>query len=204
MNKKLLVTWYRVGFALLVIAAVLAQLAYSRRHIPGFSPANFFSFFTIESNVFAAAVFLVAAKAKALGTQDRALDYLRGGATLYMVVTGIVYAILLAGTDVQTPLLWVNSVLHYIFPVAILLDWVFDRPSRKLSIKKSLLWLSFPVAYLGYSLIRGHFAHWYPYPFVNVDKLGYAAVAINSAVVAVAAVVLALVIAQLPQLRRTK
>jgi hypothetical protein len=34
-------------------------------------------------------------------------------------------------------------------------------------------WLAYPLAWLVYTLVRGASTDWYPYPFVNVDQLGY-------------------------------
>ena len=201
MNKRLALVLYRLAFAALVLVAVIVQLLHGR-DVAGFSTVNYFSFFTIESNVFGAVMFVVSAIALLQGKTSQKLAYLRGAATLYMVVTGLVYSLLLAGADVQTPIAWINTVLHYIFPVAILLDWILDRPAKRLSYKKALLWLVFPVVYLAYCLIRGPLAHnWYPYPFLNVTQQGYATVAVNSAVIAIAVVLLALLLTSIPRLK---
>ncbi len=197
MSRRRFVSLYRVFFAVLVLMAVIIQFVHGARQ-PNFSVTNYFSFFTIESNIFAAVVLLVAVVKQ---PKSSSFAYVRGAATLYMVVTGIVYSALLAGADVQTPIPWINTVLHYIFPVVMLLDWVIDR-SKKLSYKTALYWLIFPFAYLAYSLVRGPFAHWYPYPFLNVAKHGYASVAVTSVVVAIAFVVVAGAVAGIPRLRR--
>ncbi len=42
------------------------------------------------------------------------------------------------------------------------------------------LWLSYPLAYLGYWLIRGPLVGYYPYFFIDVDALGYSGVALWS------------------------
>jgi hypothetical protein len=177
MSKKLMV-FYRVVVGFVVLAAVIAQLRHGMQSST-FSVANFFSFFTIESNIFGAIVLLAS-----VFIRSKKLDYLRGAATLYMAITGVIYIILLSGADVQTPLPGVNIVLHYAFPVAMLLDWVVYKPQQKISFKKSLAWLIFPIAYAVYSLVRGHFAHWYPYPFIDVDKLGYWQVFLNCLIIA--------------------
>jgi hypothetical protein len=41
-------------------------------------------------------------------------------------------------------------------------------------------WLAYPLIYLFYILIRGNFAGFYPYPFVDVVKLGLQKVLENS------------------------
>ncbi|MGA8046237.1 MAG: Pr6Pr family membrane protein, partial [Dermatophilaceae bacterium] len=70
------------------------------------------------------------------------------------------------GVDL-TAVPWDNTVLHYIVPVAMLVDYLLDRPRRRLSFRASLLWLIYPLAYAGYSLIRGAIVDWYPYPFLD-------------------------------------
>lgn len=195
---------YRLAFALLVSVAVCVQLVHGIREVDNFSVVNFFSFFTIDSNIFGAVIFIVSALALENTKRRRKFDYLRGAATLYMVITGIVYIVALSGADVQTPVPWVNTILHYVFPAGILVDWLIDRPAR-LSLKKSLLWLIFPLVYLAYTLIHGPLAHhWYPYPFVDVTRHGYAVVALNSAAIAVFTVLLALALASIPRFRRVK
>ena len=61
------------------------------------SLVNFFSFFTIESNLLAIVVLLIGG---AGDPQSERWAYVRGAATLYMVITGIVYAALLANEEV--------------------------------------------------------------------------------------------------------
>lgn len=194
MNKLLALRGARILVALLVFVAIVAQIA--KLHSLGtFNPSNFFSFFTIESNILAAAVLVY------IVATDKRHDTLRGAATLFMVITGIIYTLLLAGTDVQTPLPWVNAVLHYIFPVYMLIDWFADAPERAVALKRAALWLIFPVVYAVYSLVRGSIVHWYPYPFLNVDKLGYSTVFVNCLFVALFGVALAYGISVLPKLR---
>ena len=60
------------------------------------------------------------------------LSQFRGAATLYMAITGMIFSLLLSGADVQTPIPWVNSTLHYVFPLFIVIDWLVDRSVRPL------------------------------------------------------------------------
>ena len=182
---------YKVFFGLLGFSAVVTEIA-----ILGtkgvLNPGNFFSFFTIESNIFAFMMFLVSAFFVFAGKKSKKLDFFRGAATLYMIVTGIVFAVLLSGLEgVQlTALPWDNAVLHYIIPIAVAFDWIIDPPSRRISFRRGLLWLIFPLAYLGYSLIRGPIAQWYPYPFLNPTHGGYGQIAITSLVILIVGVAL--------------
>jgi hypothetical protein len=187
---------------LLVVVALATQLHYNLNHHG--SAINFFSFFTVLSNIIGTASMLISAGFSMVGKRSPKLDYLRGAATFYMIVTGIVYALLLSGANVQTALSWVNDVIHRLFPVVMILDWLLDRPARAISAKRAVAWLIFPVAYLSYTLVRGAFVHWYPYPFLDVSTLGYSAVVINSVVIAIMGAIAAIMLARLSGVQSKK
>jgi hypothetical protein len=186
MQKKHMSVVFKSIFGLLGLSSIVLEIVtLTNRGI--FNPGNFFSFFTIESNLFAGVVLLLSAVATYRGLASQKLNMLRGASTLYMVVTGIVFAVLLSGIKnmVFTAVPWDNLVLHYIMPVVLFVDWYFDKPSERISFKQGLMWLCFPVAYLVYSLVRGAVVHWYPYPFLNADSHGYSRVGAVSLGVAV-------------------
>jgi len=191
MQKRLFFLIVRILLALLGASAVIAQFIHGTQR-PDFGLVNFFSFFTIQSNILAVFVLFAAG---VYGFLDRRpSDFIRGAATVYMATTGIIYVLLLSGLEdsLQTPIPWVNAVLHYVMPAVVCLDWLLDR-ARTISLRKALWWLAFPLAYCAYSLVRGHVTGWYPYPFLNAAKHGYAFVAEMSVIVAIgiAAIVLA-------------
>lgn len=203
MNKQQFVITYRLAFAFLIPITVAIQLAYSMEQASDFSVVNFFSYFTIQSNLFSALIFLMSAYVLWKHRKDPRLESLRGAATLYMVTTGIIYNLLLRG-DNGTLLPWVNDVLHRIFPIVMLFDWLYCRSERKFSLKEALLWLIYPVIYAAYTLIHGPLARdWYPYPFLNAAQHGYARVGLNCVVIAIGCLVLAIAIARLPRLYRS-
>ncbi|MCW2539087.1 MAG: hypothetical protein JWN95_812 [Frankiales bacterium] len=156
---------------------------------------DFISYFTIESNVLAVVVFTIGS----IGRDRRAWwDRLRGLSTFCMIVTGVVYAVLLATSG---PISWTNVVLHRVLPVAVTLDWLALPTGQRLGYRRSLLWLLAPLLFSAYSLIRGPFAHWYPYSFLNPGR-GYARVATYCVVLAAAMALLALVIVLVGNARR--
>ncbi|MDP2159046.1 MAG: Pr6Pr family membrane protein, partial [Flavobacterium sp.] len=53
--------------------------------------------------------------------------------------------------------------------------------------------LLFPTAYLFFILIRGHFSNYYPYPFVDVFKIGLSQALLNSFFVLLAFIIVALI-----------
>jgi len=94
----------RVATAVAIVAAVAGQLQYLA-DAGLLRTVNFFSFFTIQSNILACLVLLGLDTdvALPLGRFARAA---RGAATLAMAMTGIIYAVLLApiAADVSTQL----------------------------------------------------------------------------------------------------
>lgn len=183
MQKKNLLMGYRVFFVLLAFAALITEIAVT--HERGtFVPANFFSFFTVESNSLAVIILLASTLALARNKQSRLMAILRGANTMNMIVVGIVFLLLLSGLENAefTAVPWDNTVLHYIMPIAVAVDWFIDIPKLRITFKQALSWLLFPAAYAIYSLIRGHFVGWYPYPFLNPSQHGYASVAATSIV----------------------
>jgi hypothetical protein len=178
MNKRLALITFRLAFGLLDLVAIVYQVIYLSQH-HALNVVNFFSYFTILSNVFATYVLIVGAlyllrKRKPSHIEDT----IRSATVLYMAVTGIVFAVLLSGQNLGLLLPWVNDVLHKIMPVVVVADWLYQPARSKLKTKQVPLLLIFPIAFLVYSLIRGPIVNWYPYLFLNPSKSGgYAGVA---------------------------
>nr|WP_246336621.1 Pr6Pr family membrane protein [Flexivirga oryzae] len=178
----------RLALAALIAVTVVVQLveALGREDNPA-TLGNFFSYFTIQSNIVIAVVAAIAGLIQLRGPDPQWLDRARGAATVYISITGVVYALLLSNIDVNTPVSWVNVVLHYFVPIAAVVDWLVDLPERVIGFRAALSWLGYPVLYLVYTLIRGSIVDWYPYPFLNPHPHGYGYVAIMSVFVAIMA-----------------
>ncbi|QNE13860.1 Pr6Pr family membrane protein [Pseudarthrobacter sp. NBSH8] len=186
---------FRFWFALLGFLAIFFQLTHLLQNVPGASAGNFFSYFTIESNIIAVITLAIAGRYAWQGESPRWLELLRGAATIYMTITGIVYSLLLSNIDVNTPIPWINVVLHYTIPTIMVIDWLVDLPRTRVPVRTSLIWLGFPLLYLVYSLIRGPIVDWYPYPFLDPRVSGYGTVAAMALAIAAGAFVFALVAA---------
>ena len=167
----------------------------------GVGTLNFFSYFTILSNISATVALAVGGIALLLGRRG-VPDGLRGAVTAYMVVTGVIYAIVLRQEAAGQVEAWVDDVLHRILPAVIFVDWLIVPP-REARLRYSIVryWLLFLIAFTAYSLIRGHFVNWYPYPFLDPRRNGYAHVAVECCVIAVVIVAICLA---LVWLRRRK
>ena len=198
MKNKSLAIGYKLTFALLGFSAVITEIAtlVERNH---FNPFNFFSYFTIQSNIFAFVMLIVSALAVASNKRSTKLNLLRGAATLYMVITGIVFAVLLAGVEgsILTAVPWDNLVLHYIMPVVLLVDWLVDKPSKAMTFKSSFVWLIYPLTYVIYSLVRGQLVNWYPYPFLDPKTKGFSGVFLTAVGIAALTMILMFVLTKL-------
>ncbi len=205
-HKRIVLTSYKTLFAVLALSSIALEIVtLQQRGV--FNPANFFSFFTILSNIFAALALMVSAVFIHRGMRSRKLNILRGAATLYMTLTGVVFAVLLSDLDpsLLTAVPWDNTVLHYIMPIVLFIDWVIDPPTSRLRYRHAALWLLFPLVYVTYSLIRGPIVNWYPYPFLNPANGGYGQVAVICVGITVFTLLAALLIRGLSlRLVRTK
>ena len=162
-----------------IAVVVLFAVAYQAWTLFGsgfFRPLRFFAFFTILSNLFGAAVFLALAVSRGR-TRTRTFDLLRGAAVVYLMVTLIVVLVLLSGAELQVAVPWVDFIVHRVFPIIVLVDWLIDPPATDLRIRDVALWLAFPIVWLALTLVRGAVDGWYPYPFLDPGNGGYRSVA---------------------------
>jgi hypothetical protein len=164
--------------AALAIAAIGVQL---RLHIAAsFSVLNFFSYFTNLGNLFAIFALLFSAYSRS-ATHGGLRDAVSYVSAVNMAIVGLVFAVLLRNVDLGALLPWVNMVLHYVMPVAVVVDWLLQPPAAKLPRKYLSIALIFPAIYLIYVLTRGASIGWYPYPFLNPATVGgYSGVAMYS------------------------
>jgi hypothetical protein len=100
----------------------------------------------------------------------------------YMVFVGIAYNVLLRGLWPLSPYRrLLNESLHSVLPMLAALYWVLFVPRFHLRLRHCLLWLVYPLAYLGITFWRGSLSDFYPYPFIDVESLGLRQVLVNSA-----------------------
>lgn len=169
----------RVAFALLTLVAIVAQ--YTRSFDDPFLGAgDFFFLFTYQSNFLAAVVLLAGAWRLWTNQRDTPVwDLLRGAVVTWLATTGIVHAVLPTSandTGISYNYQWASDVLHQLMPIVLLLDWLISPPQHRLAFKRALLWTLYPLAFCAVSLLRGPFADWYPYPFLDPREDGWAMV----------------------------
>lgn len=140
-------------------------------------------FFTIISNALVVLIFAAIALGHAWASRPVRL----GGITLTMALVGIVYATLLRNTEHLTGAAQLASILlHYVIPPLVALYWLACAPRGRLTLRNPPRWAALPVAYFAYALVRAAQDGRYPYPFIDVSRLGWPQVLGNAAAIAAA------------------
>ena len=138
-------------------------------------------FFTVITNLSVAVVMTWVA------TGGRVSALLMGGLTIAILLVGVVYMTLLRGLlELSGGALLADTLLHKVSPIAMALWWLFFAPRKALKWDAPVLWAAYPLAYFAYVLVRGHYDHRYPYPFMDVGKLGWTQTLINAGGIAMA------------------
>jgi len=142
---------------------------------------RFFSYFTIQTNILAALV-LTAFAIKASLDEWLVHPFVRSAVAVYIAMVGITYHTLLRRLWEPKGAQWfADTALHTVMPVCYLLFWFACVRKAGLRWYDPLLWLIYPLFYLGFVLVRGKMSGFYPYPFIDAKTLGYAGVAANTA-----------------------
>ena len=133
---------------------------------------RFFSYFTIQSNILVAVVALTLMLDPE--RDGRVWRVLRIEAVFGITVTGIVYSTLLHGVvEFHGAAAVTNVLLHFVAPILAVVGWLVFGPRPRIEENTLILSLIWPVLYVIYTLAHGAASHWYPYPFIDVTKLGY-------------------------------
>jgi hypothetical protein len=162
------------GFALtfqaLIIFFSLSGIAVNLWAAPGgFARLNTFSYYTIQSNLLVAAALLLGMYYLWTGKPEpQGVVVFKSGALLWILVTGVVFALLLSGLwQPQGAMAYVNLSLHYLTPIGMLLNWLLFEPKGRLKPAYLLAWMSYPLLYMLGSWVRGSLTGFYPYWFLN-------------------------------------
>ena len=130
-----------------------------------------FYYFTIESNIFVMGWLILA-----IASYNHPVFYHKicgvwhGAITLYITITFIIFATIL---ELSQGLDYSNFVLHYVVPIAFIIDWaITDIPTIKYKWKFMAYWLIYPVVYIIGIVIYGSFTNDYPYFFLDIQALG--------------------------------
>ncbi|MDT0305305.1 Pr6Pr family membrane protein [Streptomonospora wellingtoniae] len=192
---------YRTAVALVAVAGIAMEVARSESPHP-------FVYFTIQSNCVLAVCFAFAAWSAWRGRAGLP-GGLKGAATLYILITGLVFNFVLSDGPTQVPPAgagelvgrpwWAvdsSDLLHTVAPAAAALDFaLFDR-HRRLRWYYAPAWLVYPLAYVVFTTLRGALfpTAGYPYFFIDVSLLGYSGLVRSMLLYGTAFLVLGLVL----------
>ncbi len=146
---------------------------------------RFFSYFTILTNLmvlayFTAETFQLSKGLFSFRTKPENVTAI----TVYITVVGLVYQVVLRPIWTPTGIqMVVNELLHSLIPILVIVYWFVTYNNSTLRYRQLWGWLGYPFVYLVFILVRGSLSHFYPYPFVDVDKLGIQTVLVNSLLV---------------------
>jgi hypothetical protein len=143
---------------------------------------NYFSYFTVLTNTLVA---IVLTSAASRSPSSLARFFRRPGVstavTVSIVVVGVAYSALLRHVWDPQGFQWlVNELLHDVMPLVFVVWWWLCVDKGRLRVGHAGLWMLYPLMYFAYAMLRGHVIGVYQYPFINVDRLGFAQVVINS------------------------
>ena len=152
---------------------------------------RFFSFFTILSNLLVALSFT----AEVLEIFPFFRNYkTKIAIVVYISIVAIVYNVILRFLWQPTGFQRItDELLHVINPILFVLFWMNTKDKIYIPYRFILTILIFPLIYLISILVLGNFSNYYPYPFVDVFKIGLSQALLNSFFVLLAFVIVALI-----------
>lgn len=210
-------TWWpyaRLAAAVLGLAAIVRQLSIVvvnagaattewAGHLPTLI-TNFFSYFTILSNISAAVALAIGGVWMLRNRRQDAVEpawlaTLFLCASTYMIVTGLVYNLLLRHIPIAGIMdVWTNETLHVVIPLVMLADVLVAPHRRALPWSGMLIAAIFPVVWAVYTLIRADFITgpatgnpwWYPYPFLDPHNFPSGYLAVSGYIIGIAAAII--------------
>ncbi|WP_158755996.1 Pr6Pr family membrane protein [Dyella sp. S184] len=168
---------------------------------------TYIGYFTILTNVLVALALTADARGPR-GTLSRFFTRpdVHTAISMSIVIVAAIYNLMLR--QLWQPQGWqivTDNILHVVMPVLFLLYWWLAVPKATLRWPQVIVWQLYPATYFAYVLARGAVDHWYPYPFLDVTKLGYLLVLVDACAVLLVFVAVALLLVALGrwQVRRT-
>lgn len=184
------VTAIAVGAALVLVSAMTAGRD-PRFDADWADVLNVFTYFTIDSNLLVGAACVALAIDRGRGALW--LHALCVAALLSILVTAIVFhAVLARLVDPTGAAALINHLLHTVVPLLFVAGWIVFGPRGVFHRRAVLLSLTFPLAWLAFTLARAAIEDYYPYPFLDAAELGWSGVAGNIAMIVALYVGLAL------------
>lgn len=178
MKTNRAVALFRWLAAVTVFSAVVWQVT-DRVANNLFRPAEYFSYFSIQGTLIAAAMLAYTGWLAWKGTPEKKwVTIARVSTTTYIVVIALVYNALLRGSagDVRDAgYAWPvvpNEIIHVWAAVIILLDWLLIAGASQVRLRAALWVAAYPLAWLVFCITRGMLDGWWAYWFLNPNEPG--------------------------------
>ncbi|MFL1525294.1 Pr6Pr family membrane protein [Pseudomonas sp. O230] len=164
---------------------------------------SFFSYFTVLSNTLVATVLTCALTSRESAARRWFLQpWVSSGIAVSITLVGLAYNVLLRHLWHPEGWQWLaDELLHDVMPLLFLAWWWVCVPKGTLGLRHIALWVIYPLVYFAYALLRGHLLATYPYPFIDVDTLGYPQVFVNAGGLLAGFVLIALLVIALDRRR---
>ncbi len=143
---------------------------------------SFFSYFTVITNTLVATVLTCHLSARESAARRWFLQPgVSSAIAVSIVIVGVAYNVLLRHLWHPEGWQWLaDELMHDVMPLLYLAWWWLCVHKGTLRLRHIGLWVIYPVVYFAYVLLRGHLLAVYPYPFIDVDSLGYPQVFLNA------------------------
>lgn len=155
---------------LTIIAAFVVLISDQVNH-GEFEPVFHFSYLTNQTSYSNIVVLLAGAYVAFTRPRDTVLyATVRANFVAYAVMVGTVYNALLREPDHFG---FHNEVTHVAIPVYLAADWLIRNNRPRISWNTVWIGVSYPMVWVGVTLIRGATTQWYPYFFLNPNTVGW-------------------------------
>lgn len=188
-NKRLaafLMAVALIGFAIIVYRVANYVFEYDPEHSPvDYGRWNFFTYFTVQSNLMAYIYFITASLAIFGSKKAQKIAFnpgVKAVVTLYIIVAGLVYNSgfifklsppLTFNSPYQSFITIMQCYFHMFMPAVVIALLFFPFTNERVGKKAVFLSGIYPLLYSLFSIIRGPFTdpEYYPYPFYKTDFL---------------------------------
>lgn len=188
---------FSLAAGLVVFVSIVVQIT-DRVVNNAFDPAEYFSYFTIQSCLINIVVLTVGGVMAFRRDSDTVLyTMMRMSVVAYAVVTAGVYNALLRNIPYEgfQGVQWPNEVIHVWIPIYIALDWLLASGRPALGWTGLRVVIIYPLAWLAYTMVRGAITAYYPYPFLEPAtgwvSVGAYIVGISAFIIGIAALAIA-------------
>lgn len=133
----------------------------------------YYSFFTVLSNIMLALSCLILTFKP--NCSNLLFNVIRLNGLVGVLITMIVYNLMLRGIHRPPTVLlqFANESLHVVIPLLGLISWLIYGPFYRMQLKVIVCAFLTLLTYGVYIFMRGYYTNLYPYPFINVNRVGY-------------------------------